>query len=270
MASSTALLLTCLLVVLPPAWCHPLVEVARNDKPVSEVIEEANKHLGEHPAGPQLVEGDIAVPAGLTNAARCTSTSSWFSCKWPTYRDGLVYVPYVISPAYGYNELWLINKAMKSFEQTTCILFIPRQHNQRDFLYIMSDNGCYSSVGRQGGGQVVSLQRGACVYLGTVQHELLHALGFQHEQNRSDRDQHVKILWQNIVPGKEQNFQKADTNNLGTPYSYGSVMHYGREFFSRNGKPTIVPIPDPNVEIGKATAMSELDIRRINLLYCRK
>ncbi|CAK6970438.1 N-lysine methyltransferase KMT5A-like [Scomber scombrus] len=39
------------------------------------------------------------------------------------------------------------------------------------------------------------------------------------------------------------------------------------KFFSKNGKPTIVPIPNPNVTIGKATQMSPNDILRVNRLY---
>lgn len=56
-------------------------------------------------------------------------------------------------------------------------------------------------MGRRGGGQVVSLMRNGCVFLGTIQHELLHALGFNHEQTRSDRDTHVRILLQNVISG---------------------------------------------------------------------
>ncbi|MEQ2194949.1 hypothetical protein XENOCAPTIV_005158 [Xenoophorus captivus] len=85
---------------------------------------------------------------------------------------------------------------------------------------------CYSYVGRQGGGQTVSLSRQGCLYHGTVQHELLHALGFNHEQTRSDRDNHIKVHWNNIIEGMEYNFYKIDTLNQGTPYDYNSVMQY--------------------------------------------
>ena len=62
---------------------------------------------------------------------------------------------------------------------------------------------CWSYVGRRGGEQVVSLARSGCVYHQVVQHELLHALGFNHEQCRSDRDSHVRILYQNIIRGEQ-------------------------------------------------------------------
>ncbi len=41
-----------------------------------------------------------------------------------------------------------------------------------------------------------------------------------------------------------------------------------RKAFSRNNEPTMIPIPDNNVEIGQARQMSPNDILRINRLYC--
>lgn len=62
-------------------------------------------------------------------------------------------------------------------------------------------NRCYSYVGRRGYAQTVSLARSGCVYHNTVQHELLHALGFNHEQTRNDRDNHIRVGWENIQSG---------------------------------------------------------------------
>uniref|UniRef100_A0A3P8RS33 Metalloendopeptidase n=1 Tax=Amphiprion percula TaxID=161767 RepID=A0A3P8RS33_AMPPE len=135
------------------------------------------------------------------------------------------------------------------------------------YFYLLLFFRCFSFVGRRGGGQTVSLRRQGCIFRQIIQHELLHALGFNHEQTRSDRDQHVRILLQNVIQGMEFNFRRINTRNLGTPYDYNSVMHYGRFAFSRNRQPTIVPIPNENVAIGRATTMSATDILRVNRLY---
>ncbi|KAJ8247526.1 hypothetical protein GJAV_G00247390 [Gymnothorax javanicus] len=228
---------------------------------VSTLLEKANKNVGQELDEPTVI-GDIAVPVDLGNADPCTSRG----CKWRKSSNGMVYVPYVISNQYSSRERSVIERGLQSFAFSTCIRFKQRSR-ERDFVHIQSRSGCYSYIGRRGGGQVVSLSRGGCVYHQIVQHELLHALGFNHEQTRSDRDQYVRILYQNIIRGQEYNFRKIRTNNLGTPYDYGSVMHYGRYAFSRNRQPTIVPIQNKNAQIGRAQQMSRNDILRVNRLY---
>ncbi|XP_077419214.1 high choriolytic enzyme 1-like [Vanacampus margaritifer] len=236
--------------------------IADDDFSVSTLIEKANVNVGKNPNEPLVMFGDIAVPTGLQNADQCTRDR----CRWPKASDGFVYVPYSISREYSTRERETIVNGLRSFAASTCIRFTPR-NRQRDFVDILSRSGCYSFVGRRGGGQTVSLNRRGCVYEKIVQHELLHALGFNHEQTRSDRDNHVRIVLQNVQSGMENNFMKLNTRNLGTPYDYNSVMQYGRFAFSKNGQATIVPIPDNNVPIGRADKMSPIDIRRVNILY---
>ena len=72
-------------------------------------------------------------------------------------------------------------------------------------------------------------------------HEFIHAIGFLHEQARTDRDDYVEILYENVKSGKSRQFDiaKIDTDTFGTPYDGFSIMHYGRKAFSKNEKDTI-------------------------------
>ncbi|GCB83897.1 hypothetical protein scyTo_0024829 [Scyliorhinus torazame] len=107
--------------------------------------------------------------------------------------------------------------------------------------------------------------------MGTIEHEFLHALGFWHEQSRSDRDDYVTIVWDKIENGKEHNFDKYDdkeTSNLNIPYDYTSVMHYGSTAFNNGTEPTIVTkIPDFRNVIGQRLDFSDFDVQKLNRLY---
>uniref|UniRef100_A0A672YR61 Metalloendopeptidase n=1 Tax=Sphaeramia orbicularis TaxID=375764 RepID=A0A672YR61_9TELE len=166
-------------------------------------------------------------------------------------------------------ERSIIERGLLSFHDVTCIRFV-RRTNQRDYLSIQSDSGCYSYVGRRGYSQTLSLDRQGCLYHSTVQHELLHALGFNHEQCRSDRDQHIRVLWQNIHTTSQLTEYLTFSNKLLTHNSNSSVSHplcFPRYAFSGNNRPTMEPIPNANVEFGTASQMSKNDIDRVNRLY---
>jgi hypothetical protein len=64
-------------------------------------------------------------------------------------------------------------------------------------------------------------------------------------QSATDRDTYVEIVWDNIQPGTENNFNTYPATRIstfGVEYDYESVMHYGATAFSINGQRTIIPI----------------------------
>lgn len=73
----------------------------------------------------------------------------------------------------------LLEQAINEYHRTTCIKFVRRRSSDYDYISIENaGSGCWSSVGRTGGKQVVNLQSPGCVAkIGTPLHEMMHALG---------------------------------------------------------------------------------------------
>ena len=98
-----------------------------------------------------------------------------------------------------------------------------------------------------------------------------HAIGFLHEHTRPDRDEHVDIVYDNMIIGFEREFYKEDekrVNTLGVGYDYNSIMHYSHNTFSQNkGYLSTIIAHDPNIPVGGAAALSSLDIVKTNILY---
>ncbi|KAK3084182.1 hypothetical protein FSP39_009668 [Pinctada imbricata] len=159
--------------------------------------------------------------------------------------------------------------AIKDYHKHTCIRFVPRT-NEKDYLYFTQIQGCYSNVGRSGGLQEISLMGGCLRRKGTAIHEIMHALGFFHEQSRPDRNSWIQVIYSNIQEGKSFNFDELPSDQvdmLGIEYDYGSIMHYSKTAFSKNGNPTLLPTRRTNVDIGQRKGFSDKDIQKINTLY---
>ncbi|CAG7785757.1 unnamed protein product [Allacma fusca] len=130
--------------------------------------------------------------------------------RWPNRE-----VVYEIDGRFNNDERNVILQGMNEISSRTCIRF--RQRNgDGNFVFLERGgpgSGCWSYVGQQGGRQVLNLQapepgQGHCVWSGTVAHELIHAIGYYHEQSRPDRDDFVAINWSNIPGDVAYNFDK--------------------------------------------------------------
>ncbi|KAF8765231.1 astacin-like metalloprotease toxin 5 [Argiope bruennichi] len=178
-------------------------------------------------------------------------------------------VPYIIDRSLASNTA-LIQAAMNDYHINTCIRFVPRT-TERNYIKLFSGQGCYSYVGMiNRGEQPVSLGPG-CLYKGTIVHELGHAIGFFHEQNRSDRDNYLVIYWNNISKGMESQFAllAPNQNLLLTPFDHDSIMLYGNYAFSKdrtsltmvakNGKRLLEPYDK--------AGLTQSDIQRVRKMY---
>jgi len=174
-------------------------------------------------------------------------------------------------PAYDDRERALINNAAHRLQQAVpCVRFgiFPRgARPSGDYVHIKKASGCWSYIGKLGGRQDMSLANG-CLGIGTIMHEMIHALGFWHEQSRHDRDDFVNILWQNIRPGMEHNFQKhsaSKATTFGVRYNQRGIMHYGGRDFSKNGQPTITA--KNGGAVGSTGNLEATDIQKLRKMY---
>lgn len=143
--------------------------------------------------------------------------------------------------------------------------------------YLGSGKGCWAMLGSDyyfmGIRRRMNLGKG-CEKYATVLHELGHAFGLTHEHQRTDRDNFVKVFSENVDGqflnfGLKLNFEAQKGSNLSF-YDFHSIMHYGPHAFSKNGKPTLLPLKKYSGftdVIGKAQGLSVGDIISIQKLY---
>ncbi|KAJ2952188.1 hypothetical protein O0L34_g4468 [Tuta absoluta] len=189
-------------------------------------------------------------------------------------------IPYEIDGNFSGAHKSLFKQAMRHWENFTCVKFVEKDSEIHKDYIVFTERpcGCCSFVGKRGGGaQAISIGKN-CDKFGIVVHELGHVVGFWHEHTRPDRDHHVQIIRDNIMPGQEYNFNKLteeEVNSLGQTYDYDSIMHYARNTFSKGTYlDTILPLEvhgKKRPEIGQRVRLSASDIAQTNLLYkCAK
>merc|ERR1712168_1711994 len=101
----------------------------------------------------------------------------------------------------------MVKLAIADYAKYTCIRWVPWRGEEHHVEFFKGD-GCFSQIGMAGLKQQISLADGCLHEKGVAIHEMMHALGFFHEQSRLDRDKHIKIIWRNIKPKFYNNFEK--------------------------------------------------------------
>jgi hypothetical protein len=230
--------------------------------------------------GLAVVEGDMIIGTVKEMEARTNEIESWggpklggvraqgvaindIYARWP---DAVV--PYTLDPALP--NSWRVTSAISAWQQTTHIRFVLRTSSNATqypnyVTFQPHPSACSAIVGNMANGQqVVNLADGCDT--GSTIHEIGHVLGLWHEQSREDRNQYVRILWENIEDGKAHNFEHRISygGDLGA-YDFDSIMHYSPYAFSKNGRPTIETLGGQG--IGNRSSLSSGDVTSIKRIY---
>lgn len=185
------------------------------------------------------------------------------------WRNGFIVHP---DRAFTAEEYEVINAALYELSTHLCIqvLVWPQDSNPTgDYVEMIrggSNTGCWSYVGRLSGRQDLNLQYNGCIYKDIVMHECIHALGYNHEQCRPDRDDHVNVFFENIDPAMAYNYDKmSDTLTFGTAYDTRSIMHYNSYDFSNNGQPAV--LAKDGSQVGSEGYLTGNDIEKLKRMY---
>uniref|UniRef100_A0A3B3IKU8 Metalloendopeptidase n=1 Tax=Oryzias latipes TaxID=8090 RepID=A0A3B3IKU8_ORYLA len=223
---------------------------------VYENSEDVNPLLNEG-SDANLIEGDILLPK-----ERNALINERYRWQFP--------IPYILGDDLDLNAKGCVHQAFEVYRLKSCVDFKPYE-GEKSYIKFEKQGGCFSSVGKQSDGQILSLGPG-CDHKAVIEHELLHALGFYHEQSRTDRDDYVNIWLDQVKPGLEHNFNAYNDDFItdqNTAYDYESVMHYRPFSFNKNESiPTITTkIPEFYYIIGQYLDFSEKDTLRLNRMY---
>jgi hypothetical protein len=156
------------------------------------------------------------------------ATRSAKPVPWP---GGIV--PYDISKL-SESQQALARRAMQRWMDTGAnITFVPHS-NQVEYVYFTGNTNAGNNVNHDGFHQGARTEVNITAFWWRQAewmpaHELGHVLGFHHEHQRWDRDQHVTIRYDHIKEGRQHDYDWIPKTNwiaTSTSYDYRSIMHY--------------------------------------------
>ena len=166
-----------------------------------------------------------------------------------------------------------VQKAIKYMNSETVIEFVNAEEGlDEDLILFQERQGapCSSYLGRTGGYQPIYMNSDCKAQ--DVLHEMMHALGFVHEQQREDRDGSLKILWENIDEYFAFNFSILP-DSLVHPYEgsvfrldFKSIMMYPETAFADKGKISMQSLTRDKIS-PSSNGLSDIDKKRLEYLY---
>lgn len=301
------------------ALCSFAAQVNAQKGATQKQIPKEQIHTGQIPEGYSVIDGDMIMPTWFVEAVLRGGAAPNEFAPQATYRTNLWtngVVPYqfetvcaataacaTAQPSGCVSEAnqTIMRQRMAVLEAVANVDFRQCLNNNCDsgnYIHIRdstndvtgniggvcSDNSANNSqIGMVGGRQILNLINWNSAGAEFIPvHELLHALGFYHEQVRPDRGTYITINCNNVQGGCSgtifnNNFVVPNDARPYGAYDFDSVMHYGQCSFTTgancptDGTQTITVLAPNNAQwqsaIGQRTHLSVLDQAMVSFLY---
>lgn len=141
---------------------------------------------------------------------------------WP---NGEVF--FDLDPSLSAGERNMSMAAINHWREWSNLRFTERNNDTANFVrFNRVEGSCSSSLGRVGGTQLIDCDF-AKFSQGSLIHEIGHAIGMVHEQQRSDRDEYINIDWDNIPERfRTSDYSISSNSQIRSGYDFYSIMHY--------------------------------------------
>jgi hypothetical protein len=184
---------------------------------------------------------------------------------WPAAGSGVHVVPYV----YEAGPITNINQAIAQFnEQFSGVIEWAPRTTETDYVafnLVGSSGSCFSSVGRVGGRQTIGGSPTCSV--GSLLHEMGHAIGFWHTQSDAAQGSFLNIRYDIMDPRWTDQYEpQLDARTLDG-YDYASIMHYSALVQSSTPDPLTGATSPPGIDVGLRGGYSAADVDAVRRLY---
>jgi len=242
--------------------------------------------------GQYIIEGDIVIydenfslepysqNTVSTRAVMKNSTNRWdygriyyeFETDHQTVKSQISIAMNTIKDQTNIKFVELKTPQAKAYKKTKVVIFDSNENSSK--LGMIK----WNPESKDRPGQPLNLQRTATVNASVAIHELCHAIGLEHEQNRPGRDKYVDIFWHHIRVERNEKGELRDYKDqfieIGEArfeepkngLDYNSIMIYDSYAFSIDNRlPTM--LKKDNSTITPGNTLTNDDILVINQMY---